>query len=53
MARHRSLLCVVFVPAGTVGEVLAYQQSEAGTLATARALGQSRPMGPQVPPEAS
>ena len=52
MIKRRALLWVVFVPAGTAREVLAYRLSEAGTLATAAHLGQSRAMGPQVPPEA-
>jgi hypothetical protein len=50
-AKHRAVLCA-FVPAGTAGEVLAYRSSEAGTLAAAAALGQSRPMGPHISPEA-
>jgi hypothetical protein len=52
MIPRRALLWVVFVAAGTAREVLAYHLSEAGTLATAADLGQSRAMGPQVPPEA-
>jgi hypothetical protein len=53
MIWRRALLCVVFVPAGTVGEVLVYHSGEAGTLAMAAALGESRLMGAYLCPEAS
>ncbi len=52
VAKHRILLSVLVVPAGSAGEVLAYRLSEAGTLAPATALGQSRAMARHISPDA-